>query len=273
MKTTRKIVFTLFILAAAAPSAKSDSQASANLPNAQDILKKSVRAIRGNNEEATYRMRLMAGSREEGVRTMNLWFKSKTEDDAKLVIKFSEPANIRGTGLLTLHEVGKPLDQWLFLPAYKKTRRIKGGNESESFLGSDFTMADISVKPATNMDFTTQKKEKCGDLECFVIIGKPKADLDPQSQPYTREVVYVRTDNLLNIKTEFYSKQEDGSEKLEKVMSMQGIKKDGDVWTVEKIEMKNLLTDHTTFIELVKRDLKKIPADSVFTQGFLEKGV
>ena len=114
------------------------------------------------------------------LRKMKVVYKRGGPESAKLLIKFLEPADIRGTGLLSVLEKDKPADQWIYLPALKKTRRIKGGNDSESFLGSDFTVGDL-----TSVDSDAQRYENkvtatddvCGTAHCYVLTAEPKSCL------------------------------------------------------------------------------------------------
>lgn len=242
-----------------------------DLPEASALLRKAAQAIHIQNEESWYMMRIFdADGKESGTRKMHVWFKSKVDTENKLLIKFTEPANIRGTGILTLLQKGETAEQWLYLPAYRKVRRIRKGNENEAFLGSDFSMADISAEHESSFDFKNTGVQKCDKFDCYVLQGTPKADLEKESQIYSKKIIYVRKDSGLNVRTEFYNN--DG--KLEKVMVLNGVKQDGAKrWVADQIEMKNLLTKTHTTLDFEKRDTEKVPADSTFTQAFLEKGV
>lgn len=246
------------------------SQASPTpVPDAATLFRKSLRAIHIEHETSVYTMRLIGPSGEEGVRRMHVWFKSPSDEDNKLLIKFTEPASIRGTGLLTITEKGKTPDQWLYLPAYRKVRRVRQGNENESFLGSDFTMADISIQHEGSFKFTVEGTKKCGDGECYVLVGTPKPELDRDQQSYSKKVVFIRTDSYLNVKTEFYNQ----ANQLEKIMELQGVRKDGaNRWVADRMEMRNILVNHRTIIEFEKRDTKSVPPDHIFTQAHMEKG-
>jgi hypothetical protein len=118
------MAFWTVILAAVVYNARA-----ADLP-AEEILKKSTQNIYSGNEESVYVMKLAEGSGgSETLRKMKVLYKRGGPESAKLLIKFMEPADIRGTGLLSVLEKDKPADQWIYIPALKKTRRIKGGNE------------------------------------------------------------------------------------------------------------------------------------------------
>jgi len=237
---------------------------SATTPDqAKEIIDKSLKAARSQNEESEYVMRLVGREGEEGVRKMRVWYKTKNDENFSLLIKFSEPANIRGTGLLSVVEKGKDPSQWLYMPALKKTRRITGGSSSESFLGSDFSIGDISVDPHNRFKFKVTGSTKCGDSDCHLLEGTPQND-----GPYSKKIMQVRKDNYLNVRTEFFNK----AGQLEKVMTLGGMYQAPDKrWWAKQVEMSNVLNNHKTVIEYEKRDMTKVPSDSVFTKAFLEK--
>ncbi len=228
-------------------------------PDATELLRKSLRAVHLENEQSVYRMRLFKGDGSpDGERVMKVWFRSTSDEASKLTIKFLEPANVRGTALLTLAEKGQSVDQWIYLPAYKKSRRIRGGNENEAFLGSDFTMADLTVDRQSIFEFKVQGSTRCENTDCHVLVGTPKKDVDPETVPYSKKILHIRKDNFLNVRSELYNKEA----KLEKVMKMHGLR---------KIEVENLIEKHKTVLEYDKRDTKTVPEEKFFTLSFLER--
>ncbi len=237
-------------------------------PSVDEILKKAVQNVYAKAEESTYVMKLIDADGKENARKMKVWFKREGEEKAKLLIKFSEPADIRGTGLLNIIEKGKQGDQWLYLPAIKKVRRIKGGNEDEAFLGSDFTTGDLSVDTKDRFTYTVAGSKKYEGADCYELVGVPAGDVDKTSLPYSKKIMLVRKDNSMAMRTEFYNQ---GNE-LEKVLTLSGVHQESDKkWMADRMEMKNLLSKHVTLIQIEKRDRARTPADSIFTQSNLEK--
>lgn len=237
----------------------------AGTPDAKTLLRKSVQAMHTKNEEAIYVMKLIGSGGDVSTRRMRVWFKSASDDDAKLMLKFTEPADIRGTGFLTIVEKGKPSDQWLYLPALKKSRRIKGGNADEPFLGSDFTMGDLSVEKEDGMEYKITGTQKCDESQCHILTGTPSAGY---SGSYSKKIMYIRTDSFMNVKSEIFNQ----AGQLEKVQTLLGVHKEGSSrWIADKVEMKNVLTNHSTVLEFEKRDASRVPGDHVFTVSFLER--
>lgn len=234
---------------------------------ADELLKKAVRVMQVENEEATYVMKLVGSGGDTSTRKMNVFFKKTGEEAAKLLIRFSEPADIRGTGFLTVIEEQKDGDQWLYLPAIKKSRRLKGGNRDESFLGSDFSMGDLSVDRKDGLKYVLSPKSvACEGGECHELVGT----LDPNAsgdRTYSKKVVWLRKDSGMQVKTDFYNKLG----QLEKVMRVSKSHRDGSRWAIDTIEMKNLLTGHSTLIEFEKRK-NSVVQDHVFTVSNLERG-
>ncbi len=232
---------------------------------ASQLFRKSVDAMHFKREEAVYTMRLQ-GSGSEGVRKMQVWFKSLGQDDAKLRIRLTEPADIRGTGFLTLiGPGGKSKDQWLYLPTYHKVRRIGRGNESEPFLDSDFTLEDVSVESKGKFVYTVSGSQKCGDAQCYVLTGTPES----QAASYSKKIVFIRKDNFLNVRTEFY----DADRKLQKILTLEKFHRDAASgrFVPDRFQMNGLAAHHVTSLEIDKR-MAGNPADSLFTQNALEDG-
>lgn len=244
--------------------------ASAATMTAEQLQKKMINTAYASSEESLYVMKLSGTDRGDMTRKMKVWFKRAGEQNAKLLIKFEAPADIRGTALLSVVDAGKT-DQWLYLPKLKKTRRIKGGNENEAFLGSDFTVGDLTSLDNDKERYAykiTAEGKKCGDTTCYVMTGTPKDGVDADSLAYSKKIVEVRADNFLGSRVEFYNNEG----KLEKVMELKGIHKEGSSFVADRMEMKNLLQNTSTVIEVQNRNASKAPADSLFTQSNLERG-
>ncbi|HTL11875.1 MAG TPA: outer membrane lipoprotein-sorting protein [Bdellovibrionota bacterium] len=236
------------------------------------LLDKSIEATQVTQEISTYRMSIHR-SGDDKVRVMDVWLDRKADDDARALIKIKEPANLRGTALLTVQDKGEKAKQWLYLPAYKKARRIRRGTEEEPFLGSDFTIGDLSVDQAQLYKLSKKSDAPCGDqtpgVTCHVLEGTPGEGVDPNDLMYSRKLIFLRGDTGLHVRSEFYGK--DG--KLRKVMTVHGLKKDakGGHWTAEKLRMEDVTRKSVTEITFDKRGVGQKPPSNVFTVEYLEK--
>jgi hypothetical protein len=268
---TRPVFNSAWIALAVAAGVQAPLAHAAETPTAADLLKKVVQNVYARSEQSTYVMKLIDAEGHESLRKMQVFFRKDDDQAAKLLVKFAEPADIRGTALLSVAEKGKPLDQWIYLPKLKKTRRIRGGNESESFLGSDFTVGDITASDADQERYVyqvTDANKKCGEQACYELTGTPKSGVDPASLPYSKRVLNIRKADYVSTHVDFY----DASGALQKTLELKNIHQDqGKYWTANAMEMTDARTRHRTVIEVQKRDSNKAPSNSVFTQSYLER--
>ncbi|MBV6644404.1 MAG: outer membrane lipoprotein-sorting protein [Cyclobacteriaceae bacterium] len=122
-----------------------------------------------------------------------------TEDGDKSLIVFNSPKDVEGTATLTFtHKVGSD-DQWLYLPALKRVKRISSSNKSGPFMGSEFAYEDLSSQEVEKYNYKyIELKDGNHVVERY--------PLDPKSG-YTKQVVYWNTDNLRIEKTDFYDRK------------------------------------------------------------------
>ncbi|NIT13503.1 MAG: outer membrane lipoprotein-sorting protein, partial [Candidatus Dadabacteria bacterium] len=91
----------------------------------------------------------------------------------KSITVFDEPRDIEGTALLSHTKILDPDDQWLYLPAVKRVKRISSKNKSGPFVGSEFAYEDLLSQEVDKYNYKWLKDEKCGDLECHVVERYP----------------------------------------------------------------------------------------------------
>ena len=89
-------------------------------------------------------------------------------DGDKSLMVFDEPRDVKGTALLTHGHKQEADDQWLYLPALKRVKRISSSNRSGSFMGSEFSYEDLSTPEVEKYTYRYLRDEPCGDLTCMV---------------------------------------------------------------------------------------------------------
>ena len=131
----------------------------------------------------------------------------KGDGDKGLSI-FDNPRDVKGTALLTFsHKIGQD-DQWLYLPALKRVKRISSRNKSGSFMGSEFAYEDISSQEVEKYTYKWLRDEPCPgeeakDTTCFVSERYP---VDKNSG-YTRQVAWIDQKEYRQIKVDFYDRK------------------------------------------------------------------
>ncbi len=125
-------------------------------------------------------------------------------DGDKTLTVFDEPRDVAGTALLSFAHITTPDDQWLYLPALKRVKRIASANKSGPFMGSEFAYEDFTSQEVAKYTYTYLRTEKCGELECYVVEQVPVY----QHSGYTKLISWRDTTEYRTQKVEFYDRKE-----------------------------------------------------------------
>ncbi len=139
------------------------------------------------------------------VRTRKLNMITKSYDDGtiKRMVKFLDPADVRGTAMLIVDNRNTQDDMWIYLPALKKTRRIVSTEKGKSFMSSEFSNADMST--GSNADFKIRHMSESGKSGVWVIESVPVSDDKADEYGYSRKVTYLEIGSLKTKKIDFYN--------------------------------------------------------------------
>lgn len=124
-------------------------------------------------------------------------------DGDKSLSIFDEPADVKGTAMLTYTHGLEPDDQWLFLPALKKVKRINSRNKSGPFMGSTFAFEDLGSQEVEKYRYQYLTEETCGDWNCYVVERKPAY----KKSGYTKQIAWIDTEAYRLVKIEFYDRK------------------------------------------------------------------
>jgi len=149
------------------------------------------------------------GDRAERVMRQKTLENPDPTDGDKSLIVFDEPRDVKGTVMLTFAHHLEPDDQWLYLPAIKKKKRISSSNKSGPFMGSEFAYEDLSQNEIEKYSYTFLRDEPCGvedvkERTCHVVERKPLYE----RSGYTKQVTWIDTDDYQLRKVDFYDRQE-----------------------------------------------------------------
>ena len=126
-------------------------------------------------------------------------------DGDKSLMVFDEPRDVKGTALLTHGHKQEADDQWLYLPALKRVKRISSSNRSGSFMGSEFSYEDLRTPEVEKFTYRYLRDEPCGNLTCTVCERFP---VDKKASGYSRQVVWRDKDDLRTWKVEYYDRKD-----------------------------------------------------------------
>ena len=124
-------------------------------------------------------------------------------DGDKSLTVFDRPADVKGTAFLSYTHAIKPDDQWLYLPALKRVKRIASANKSGPFMGSEFAYEDISSQEVEKYKYKYLRDEVLDSQETFVVERYPQY----KHSGYTRQVTWLDKEHYRVLKVEFYDRK------------------------------------------------------------------
>ena len=169
-------------------------------------------------------------------------------DGDKVLFVFDQPRDVQGTAFLIHAHRDTPDDQWLYLPALKRVKRISSSNQSGSFMGSEFAYEDMNPQEVEKYTYRYLRDEPCGEnLECTVVERFP-AD---EKSGYSRQLTWQDKDELRPWKVEYYDRRDAHLKTLTFEDYRQYLDR---YWRASKLLMVNHLTGKST--DLVWTDYK-----------------
>jgi hypothetical protein len=186
----------------------------------------------------------------------------KYGDVSKSYIRFTSPADIEGTAFLTWENKNTDDDQFLYLPALQRVRRIVSSQKSNRFVNTDYTYEDLQSREVSQDTHTILKEEKIDNYDCWVLESIPKATDDSQ---YGKRIIWVIKEIYLPIKTEFYDKRG----RLFKILTGKKIQKIDGIWTILDAEMNDLKKKHRTLMKTDEIQYNRSVPDEIFTKGYM----
>ena len=218
------------------------------------------------DQAGTLTMTLTNRSGKTRVRTIEQLTKDFGTEEKKVMF-FTAPADVKNTSFMSwsYDQAGKADDQWIYLPALKKVKRISSDSKSDYFMGSDFTYDDLGDRQPTSDTHTFLAEEQIDGQPCWVIESKPK---DPDYM-YGRTVTWVLKDQLIGKKKTFYD--EDGA--LLKTLEVKKSAKNGDYWIIHHSQMTNHQNNHTTTMQLANIKVDQGVSNKKFTERMMRRGL
>ncbi len=208
-------------------------------------------------------MTLINASGQKSVR--DILMKTLEGDNGdKTISTFLSPADVKGTKVLGWEHVDRDDDQWLYLPALKRVKRIASRNKSGSFMGSEFSYEDIGNQNPNKYSFEGEPETVMLDgVECYKGARIP----NDKNSGYTKQITWVDTKDFLIRKIDYYDRKKE----LLKTAIFSDYKKIDGIWRVGKIDMKNHQNDKETVLIWKDDKIKAGLKDKDFTKRELKK--
>jgi len=190
--------------------------------------------------------------------------RSITKDDgAKQIIWFLSPADDKGVSFLKIEHDDKDDEMRMWLPAFKKVRRISAKKRSDSFMGSDMSYEDMSTRQLDEFNFNILGNEIYQDVSCHLLESTPKEHIRTE---YSRHITWVDSTLLIPLKEKSYDNS--GLLLKEKNFSYTVIK---DYQILTEIWVTNIQNNHTTSLTFENIKLDSGVEDNLFHERYLKR--
>ena len=202
---TSMFIGAILLLGATAETSNADDL---DDPKAREIMTRVDERDDGDNQTSKLQMVLIDKRGNQRIRELHSSRKDVGEDTYSLLF-FMSPPDVKDTGFLTYDydDADRDDDQWLYLPALKKTKRIASNDKSGSFMGSDFSYADMTDRPLENYRYRLLKEAEVDGHPVWVIESTPIDEDEIDETGYTKSIQFVRKDNYVAIRSKIWLKK------------------------------------------------------------------
>jgi outer membrane lipoprotein-sorting protein len=207
------------------------------------------------------------------VRTTKM-FQKEIGEHTHSIRFFLHPADVKGTGFLTYDydDADKDNDQWMFMPALGKVKRLTSSDMSGSFMGSDLNMSDLVPDDLEDYDFTLLKEAEVEGHKVWMIECIPRSQDVIDESGYSKTVRFIRQDNYFPVRSVRWV-QDSQQVKYFDVKKLEQI--DG-IWVAAEMHVftkKGKALEHKTIIRRKNTQFNQDLDDNLFTVRQLEKGI
>lgn len=258
-KTTALLSFLAFL---AIPAV-----ASAELPSGREVLEKQEEARKIPSFTAKAILTTTKeGETSKAAKKFRWWRKLSDKTHFVTLTRFDEPATIRGEGVL-IREGKDVNDVLLYLPHFKKVRRVEGQSQSSSFFGSVFSYSDVAMPHADDNTAKVLREETCpGEkLKCYVVEISPASKKVKDRTGYSKSVQWVRQDNWITVAGEFYDLKGKLWKKL-RATEVKEVDAKNRKWMPHHVVLEDVIKKRTTVLKLGDVKVNVSIDDTVFTE-------
>ncbi len=231
-----------------------------------EIMKKVYNRPSPKEMEAKLTMTLISSSGSKRVRTIKQYIKDFGKVEKKIMF-FLAPADVRNTSFMnwSYDDPNKDDDQWIYLPALKKVKRISSDSKGDYFMGSDFTYDDLGDRNPEEDTHKILRTEKINGLDCYVIESIPK----DEDYMYSKTITWVVKDRWYGVRKEFYD--EDGE--YLKTLTLKKAENIKGYWIIVTVEMDNKQKNHKTIMHLSDIKIDTGIPSRMFTERMMKRGL
>ena len=257
---TRKMLFALLVVASLSPPVFADQSTTAGQALAQRVYDRPD----GDDATSSGTMVLVDPGHQPRVRQMYVYRRDLGDGAVDSLIRFTSPPDIENTGLLTADRVGDETDQWIYLPALDRSRRIASSRKGGQFVGSDLYYEDLRDRPVNIDSHRLLGQDEMQGVKCEVLESIP---VDPDNSVYGKRISCIHLQTLVALRIDFYPKNGDEPIKRSEVHRVENVQ---GYWTVMDSTMTDLKSGHKTRMAVDKIVYDQHLPEDIFSRQALE---
>lgn len=235
--------------------------------DAKEITRNAIEITRIDAMEMTSTLKIYDPKGNERVR-QTVTASKKFGNTNKIITRFTSPADVKGTGILIYDYDDREDDMWIYLPALRKNRRIVSSERGKSFMGSEFSNADMSVPNLEDFSYSLMGSVQFNGHDCWQIEAAPINDEIAENNGFSRRISLVEKKTSFTFRNIFY----DFNEEVFKEIIIDQYEEVGDgKYIIRKMEATNLQNGRRSVMTIDQVQKGSDLAETSFTPAALEK--
>jgi len=243
--------------------------------NAADLSGREIMDMKAEHNEkpseySEIRMTLIEENGDTSDRLVNRFARKYSDSVSKSLMTFNSPKSVKGVASLSWDGSDGKEEQWTFLPAMGKLKRVVGGGKRSYFMGTDFANEDLTSENRKNFDYNRLDDAKINEKDHFVVEAVPNNKKTKKNTGYNHRHIYVDKETFLDTKIDFFERR---SKKLIKTLTvLEAVNINGNVWKPKISMMENFKEDHKTRSEFLKWKFDEgSVSEKVFEHRYLKR--
>ncbi|MDD3431983.1 MAG: outer membrane lipoprotein-sorting protein [Bacteroidales bacterium] len=235
--------------------------------DAREIIRKAGDVIEPESMEMVSTLKIISASGQERSRTISTATR-KFGEVTKTMIRFVEPADVRGTTLLIFDYEEQDDDMWIYMPALRKTRRIVSSEKGKNFMGSEFTNADMSKPGLDEFDYQLLGEAEVEGQTCHKIESRCKTEAIAAQYGFSKRISYIDKADFFARKLEYY----DANGELHRVNILKDYREQGKgKYFAYHMEMQNVKNNRRSVMTVDKFQMGSSLPEAQFSPAMLEQ--
>lgn len=236
----------------------------------REVMERYAEQDRTRDSRLTLSMMLVDAKGRERRRKLSMATRTRQDGTRMQLIRFLEPADIEGTGFLSIENSGREDDAWLYLPALRRVRRIAGTDKRDSFVGTDFTFEDLEPEVLDDHAYTLVREDSVDGMATWVVEAVPVDARRAEASGYGRRELWITQDHALLVQARLYDREGEYVRRLT-AGDPRAVPGSGK-WRTYRIVMEDVREASRTRLEIEDLRIDQGVDPALFTERYLRRG-